>query len=133
MIPISLRTNTSTPLFVQLADKLERLIVGGWIAPGESLPSVREISAEQTINPMTVSKAFGILADRGLIVAKRGLGYCVSENPDGDPSQILQPQIDHLAESAVDLRVSVEYVLLSIRDAMVHQSGRIQPSSTGSQ
>ena len=41
------------------------------------MPSVRQISSEQRINPITVSKAFQILVDEELVEKKRGLGMYV--------------------------------------------------------
>lgn len=49
----------------------------GVLLEGDALPSVRQISSEQRINPITVSKAFQILVDEELVEKKRGLGMYV--------------------------------------------------------
>ena len=49
----------------------------GMLNEGDALPSVRQISSEQRINPITVSKAFQILVDEELVEKKRGLGMYV--------------------------------------------------------
>lgn len=49
----------------------------GVLLEGDALPSVRQISSEQRINPITVSKAFQILVDEELVEKKRGLGTYV--------------------------------------------------------
>lgn len=49
----------------------------GVLLEGDALPSVRQISSEQRINPITVSKAVQILVDEELVEKKRGLGMYV--------------------------------------------------------
>ena len=69
--------NNKEPIYLQLRDKLVELIMDGVLLEGDALPSVRQISSEQRINPITVSKAFQILVDEELVEKKRGLGMYV--------------------------------------------------------
>lgn len=69
--------NNKEPIYLQLRDRLAALIMDGDLAEGDALPSVRQISAEQRINPITVSKALQILVDEELVEKKRGLGMYV--------------------------------------------------------
>ena len=54
------------------------MLLEGVLQPGEAVPSVRQISAEYQLNPLTVSKALQELADEGLIEKKRGVGMFVA-------------------------------------------------------
>lgn len=69
--------NNKEPIYLQLRDRLVELIMDGVLLEGDALPSVRQISSEQRINPITVSKAFQILVDAELVEKKRGLGMYV--------------------------------------------------------
>ena len=69
--------NNKEPIYLQLRDRLVELIMDGLLSEGDALPSVRQISSEQRINPITVSKAIQILVDEGLVEKKRGLGMYV--------------------------------------------------------
>ena len=69
--------NNKEPIYIQLRAKLVELIMDGVLAEGDALPSVRQISSEQRINPITVSKAMQILVDEELVEKKRGLGMYV--------------------------------------------------------
>ena len=69
--------NNKEPIYLQLRDRLVELIMDGVLQEGDPLPSVRQISSEQRINPLTVSKAFQILVDEELVEKKRGLGMYV--------------------------------------------------------
>ncbi len=69
--------NNKEPIYLQLRDRLAALIMDGVFKEEEALPSVRQIAAEQRINPITVSKAFQILVDEELVEKKRGVGMYV--------------------------------------------------------
>ena len=69
--------NTKDPIYLQLKERLVELIMDGELKEGDALPSVRQISSEQRINPITVSKAFQILVDEELVEKKRGIGMYV--------------------------------------------------------
>lgn len=69
--------NDKEPIYLQLRDRLVELILDGALLEGEPLPSVRQISSEQRINPITVSKAFQLMVDDGLVEKRRGRGMYV--------------------------------------------------------
>ena len=68
------------PIYEQIRQEFMRLILSGAIAPGEKLPSVRELAAEAGINPNTVQRAFSELEREGLIYTQRATGKYVTEN-----------------------------------------------------
>jgi len=67
-------------IYLQLAEKLELLIVAGVYEPGEKLPPVREIARETKINPNTVQKSLGLLEGKKLIATDRTNGKYVTTN-----------------------------------------------------
>ncbi|HCL73668.1 MAG TPA: GntR family transcriptional regulator, partial [Gammaproteobacteria bacterium] len=69
--------NNKEPIYLQLRDRLVELIIDGVLNEGDALPSVRQISSEQRINPVTVSKAIQLLVDEALVEKRRGLGMFV--------------------------------------------------------
>src|SRR5690606_12419515 len=52
-------------------------VLQGEFAPGARVPSVRELAVAMGVNPNTVNRSFQLLVDRGVIEARRGLGYFV--------------------------------------------------------
>jgi GntR family transcriptional regulator len=74
---VEITWNNKEPIYLQLRDRLVELIMDGALNEGDALPSVRQISSEQRINPITVSKAMQILVDEELVEKKRGLGMYV--------------------------------------------------------
>jgi len=71
--------NEKDPIYRQLHDRIVELILEGVFNDGEALPSVRQISSDHRINPITVSKALQILVDDELVEKRRGLGMFVVE------------------------------------------------------
>ena len=71
--------NDSTPIYRQLRDRVVAMILDGVLKPGEALPSVRQVAADFSINPITVSKSYQELVDESLVEKRRGLGMFVTE------------------------------------------------------
>ena len=69
--------HTSQPIFVQIRQRLTEMILRGSVGEGEALPSVRQIAADLSVNPLTVTKAFEALVDVGVVEKRRGLGMFV--------------------------------------------------------
>ena len=60
---------------------LSSVIGKGVYGPGSPLPSVRDVAMQEKVNPNTVLKAYGLLEEKGIVVAVPKKGYFVSENP----------------------------------------------------
>jgi GntR family transcriptional regulator len=71
--------NTDQAIYKQLRDRVAGLIMDGAVAEGDSVPSVRQVSAEQKINHITVAKAYQELVDEGVLEMRRGKGMFVLE------------------------------------------------------
>jgi GntR family transcriptional regulator len=75
----SIATGSSEPIYRQLIEQVRRLTAAGQLQPGDDMPSVREIAQALALNPMTVSKAYGLLEMEGVLARRRGLGMVVAE------------------------------------------------------
>src|SRR5579864_6134933 len=69
--------NDSQPIYRQLRDRVVAMILDSVLREGEPLPSVRNVSAEYRVNPLTVLKAYQQLVDEELVEKRRGLGMFV--------------------------------------------------------
>ena len=69
--------HTSQPIFVQIRQRLAEMILRGAVGEGEALPSVRQIAADLSVNPLTVTRAFEALVDVGVVEKRRGFGMFV--------------------------------------------------------
>ena len=80
---IKVDPRSSTPIYEQIELGIKELIMKGALKQGETLTSVRELASMLTINPNTISKAYGELEREGIIETLRGKGTFVSENIEG--------------------------------------------------
>ncbi len=113
--------NNKEPIYLQLRDKLVELIMDGVLTEGDALPSVRQISSEQRINPITVSKAMQILVDEELVEKKRGLGMYVLSGAKQKLSteerrKFLEQEWPQIAERIERLGLSIDELLGSEKD-----------------
>lgn len=86
---MQIQWDDSQPIYLQLRDRVQNMILEGNLLEGEALPSVRTVSAEYQLNPITVSKAYQLLVDDQLAVKKRGLGMFVV---DGAKEKLLEQE-----------------------------------------
>jgi len=68
-----------TPLYAQIASRLRVAIAAGELRPGDSLPSVRQLSGRLRINPATVVQAYRELEVEGLVSTRQGAGTFVQD------------------------------------------------------
>jgi GntR family transcriptional regulator len=70
--------NDSQPIYRQLRDRVVAMILDGVLGEGDPLPSVRNVSAEYRVNPLTVLKGYQHLVDEQLVEKRRGLGMFIN-------------------------------------------------------
>jgi GntR family transcriptional regulator len=70
--------NDNQPIYRQLRDKVVAMILEGNLGDGDALPSVRNVAAEFSLNPLTVLKGYQQLVDEGLVEKRRGRGMFVT-------------------------------------------------------
>lgn len=79
---IKLNFESDEAIYVQLCNEIIRGIALGAIRDGDSLPSVRQMAEDISINMHTVNKAYTILKDEGYVKLDRRTGAVVRISPD---------------------------------------------------
>ena len=105
---LDIAPHDTVPIYRQIVDQVRRQVVGGSLKPGDELPSVRTLANTHAINPMTVSRAYGLLEAEGLLERRRGLGMVVAQAPAPQPDQrlaLLAPALQAAARQARELGV----------------------------
>jgi GntR family transcriptional regulator len=118
---VEINWNNKDPIYLQLRDRLVELIMDGELQEGDALPSVRQISSQHRINPITVSKAFQILVDEQLVEKKRGLGmYVVTGAKDKlskqERAKFLHEEWPQITERIERLGLEIDELLGSIKN-----------------
>lgn len=75
--------NERDPIFLQIRDQIVGMILGNSLREDEQLPSVRQVAAEYSVNPITVMKAYQLLGDEGVLEKRRGLGMFIQTGARG--------------------------------------------------
>jgi GntR family transcriptional regulator len=78
--PFSVDPRSGVPIYLQLIEQVKRLVAMGALAPGEQLPTVKQLAMDLTINPNTVSRAYHDLERDGVIETAPGRGSFVRPN-----------------------------------------------------
>ena len=94
-------------VYDQIVRQVKFAVADSALAPGELVPSVRELARELAINPNTVARAYRQLQDDGVLEAVRGTGLAVAE------SARRQCQIERTKLIRARLRMVLEEAALS--------------------
>jgi GntR family transcriptional regulator len=86
-----------TPIYIQLAERINRQIVRQDLKPGDKLPSVREMAVQVGINPNTVQRTYRELELMGIVETRRGQGTFVTEN-----KQVLEKLREMMKEARIE-------------------------------
>ncbi|MES2170180.1 MAG: GntR family transcriptional regulator, partial [Actinomycetota bacterium] len=86
-----------------IAAAVARLISSGDLAPGDRLPTVRELAADLSVSPATVSHAWQALSGVGLIVSRGRSGSFVR----AAPRKWLPPRFQGLADQLEATRLDL--------------------------
>lgn len=84
---IPVERHSSRAVYLQIRDRIRRLIQTGALQPGDKLPSIRSLAENTQVNKLTVIEAYNVLEADGLVEARQGSGYFVT------PATIPCPQL----------------------------------------
>ena len=119
---------SAEPIYRQLIAQVRRCVAGGQLRAGDELPSVRELAQALAVNPMTVSKAFGLMEAEGLLTRRRGLAMVVAEQhkraqPSADRVELLRPTLERAAQEARQLQLPASQALALFKTLLNEQQG----------
>lgn len=118
--------HSGVPVYRQIVDQVGFQIASGLLAAEQPLPSTRALSQELGINPMTVSKAYGLLEEAGLLVRRPGLPLVVrtrtpAADRDARESQLLAV-LEPAALAARQLGIGEASALALFRQALTEST-----------
>ena len=85
------------PFYSQIMDEMTMRIASGAYAPGDKLPSVRDLAMEAGVNPNTMQKAMAELERIGLVYSERTSGRFITKE-----EKILEELHESLAKKYFD-------------------------------
>lgn len=69
---------SGVPVYRQIIDQVLAGIAAGALAPGDQLPTVRQLAVDLSINPNTVVRAYREMEIRGILETHQGTGTFIS-------------------------------------------------------
>jgi GntR family transcriptional regulator len=78
-LPIQVSLDDPEPLYAQIERQMRGLIVGGYLAAGTPLPSVRALAHDLSCSVITTRRAYQELEGAGFIRTRQGMGTVVAE------------------------------------------------------
>ncbi|HXX46548.1 MAG TPA: GntR family transcriptional regulator [Candidatus Acidoferrales bacterium] len=85
--PRTLRIDLASPrpVYEQIVSGLRALLVAGEFAPGEQLPTVRQLAIDLGVHHNTVAESYRVLAEEGWLELRRGRGAVVLDRREPKP------------------------------------------------
>lgn len=111
-----IRPGSGIPIYRQIIEQVRRLVASGALKAGDEMPSIRQAASHYEINPMTISKAYSLLENEGVLEHVRGggmrvaAGHATARTPR-KRMDLLRPSLREVATQANQLGLSREEVL----------------------
>jgi GntR family transcriptional regulator len=137
--PFATDPGDELPVGLQLTWRLRALIATGQMAPGERLPSFRQLAEEAAVNLNTVRGVYEGLEREGLVVSRQGRGTFVAEGVEANPEleEIAADALRRAQEAGLGQRdlaivamacasVEAESDAIEVRQELRRQIGRLE-------
>ena len=100
---IIIRNQSTDPIYLQIENQIKALIIGGKLAEGQALPSMRLLAKELRISMITTKRAYEELEKDGFIYTVAGKGcFVAAKNPELVRENRLK-EIENLLTEARDI------------------------------
>lgn len=111
--------DTGVPIYVQLREQLLRAMGAGLLAPGDQMPTMRQVAVALKVDLNTVRHAYEALERLGAVTLVRGRGSFVAEPPPAIEGEAREIETDKLARQtlAAAAALGVEPLALAQRIA----------------
>jgi len=99
-------------IFLQIRDWLVDQILTGKLAPGDRIPSVRELASDIEVNRNTVMRSYALMEQEGIIDNRRGIGFFISDQARqrlaiDEKAQFIRDELPKLVHQAKVLRLTL--------------------------
>lgn len=111
------------PIYEQIVDKLERLIVGGGLEANYKMPSVRSLAMELSVNPNTIQRVYADLEQNGYIYTVTGRGSFVAHECEWRSGKLaeltknLEEVLLKAKEAGMTMEATIEVVRKTFKEA----------------
>jgi GntR family transcriptional regulator len=122
---------SAVPPYEQIREQLETMALSGVFAPGQRLPSIRQLAADLSLAPGTVARAYRELETAGVVQSQRGRGTSVvaprRRTTPARRERELRGAAESFALRARQLGVDADDALASVQQALGEIHGEASP------
>ncbi len=115
---IIISSHTGKPIYEQITTQIKSQVMGGQLAAGEPLPSMRALAKALRVSVITVQKAYEDLHRDGFIVTTVGRGTFVATLDRDFYQEEQQRQAEEHLERAVDIARSSGISLKKLQELL---------------
>ena len=110
------------PAYRQIMEQIRLQIASGMLQADDELPSTRALSVTLSLNPMTISKAYGLLERDGVLERRRGQTLVVralhADDVETKKLDQLRPSLTGAAGVARQLGLSPAQAVRVVREVL---------------
>ena len=94
---LTIDSRSGVPIYLQIIEQVKRSVAIGVLAPGEQLPTVKQLALDLTVNPNTVARAYRELERDDVIETAPGRGSFVRGNGSAEAARTAASDLTALA------------------------------------
>ncbi|MHC4200886.1 MAG: GntR family transcriptional regulator [Planctomycetota bacterium] len=122
MLHLQIDPHSGVPVYRQVMDQIKYYVASDVLAPGDRLPSIRELARQLHVNPTTIVKAYTELGHEGAIQLRQGKGAFVAEGARRmtarEREKALRRLARQLAVEAGQMGAAADAVLRVVREEL---------------
>lgn len=92
------------PIYEQIVDGIEKLVLLNILKPDEQIPSIRDLACSLGVNPNTIKKAYDILETKGIIISKSTKGSFIAPDTDKAKQDRISSLLKDIEEKMAELK-----------------------------
>lgn len=116
MVYFEIDLKSRTPIYEQIYRKTVEFIIKGELNENDQMPSVRSLSAEISVNPNTITKAYALLEKDGIIYSLSGRGSFVAKVEIDKVADFLLNDFDSCVIDALNSGIDAQMLKKRIDD-----------------
>jgi len=118
--PLHIKIEARSPvaIYEQVKLAIKLAVFSGYLAEGDQLASIRDLSLQLKINPNTILKVYSQLEGEGFITSRQGSGFYVKLDPTKvrkGKYQVFEDLSAEYVHKALELRYTADDILKLIR------------------
>ena len=118
MMWFAIDAKSGVPFYRQIIDQVQFAIGNGVLAPGDRLPTVRQLAVDLKINPNTVARAYQELEIKGVLATQMGTGTFVADSKVEISALERQRMLDQICTELLARASSYGFTVGEISEAL---------------